>query len=62
MSATLAMAKPTSITRPLPRKHHCVCGRYLGESTARSGYIVVKCQGCGQWRRVDFGVRGIVRP
>jgi sarcosine oxidase delta subunit len=37
------------------RKHHCGCGRYLGESTAKTGYIVVKCPGCGRWARLEFG-------
>lgn len=55
MSATVAMPKPAPITRAAPRKLVCPCGRYLGETTARSGYIIVKCQGCGKWRRIDVG-------
>lgn len=37
-----------------PRKHICPCGRYLGESRAHGGYILVKCPSCGAWRKLDL--------
>lgn len=50
----LTLVKPKPMAQTMPRKHQCACGRYLGESTAQSGYIVVKCPKCGKWRRLDF--------
>lgn len=40
---------------PTPeRKNYCPCGRYLGGSTATNGHMMVKCERCGVWRRVEF--------
>ena len=36
------------------KKLYCACGRYLGESSAPSGYVILKCGGCGQWHRAEF--------
>ena len=51
----LTLVKPKPVAHTEPRKLHCSCGRYLGESTARSGYVVVRCQDCKKWRRLDLG-------
>jgi hypothetical protein len=45
---------PVILIAPLPRKYYCACGRFLGEGTVTSGYLVVKCQKCGYWRKLDF--------
>lgn len=55
---TRPAAKESQVVIEAPRKHYCPCSRFLGESTAREGYFLVKCGGCGKWRRVEF--RGVV--
>lgn len=55
MSVTVETPPKPPPPKPPPRKHHCACGRFLGESAASAGYIVVKCPQCGMWRKLDFG-------
>ncbi len=58
MTAARDPAPPPAPPAPEPaaRKHYCPCGRYLGEGTADRGYLMVKCQGCGVWRKLVFTV------